>query len=148
MTMNDTFQHRLAVAWNLGARAMIAAGEDLRNARQAASGLYAQGILGLTEEDCRRAKCSDAIDDLTLVDCLSILSKLDSDSGEKVMTGLMMLAYSDGHMTPMEVRWASMVATALDLKPNEFQQCAVNARVVATMLAPRQDEHEDLEEVS
>ena len=127
----------LAVAWNLGARAMIAAGDDMRNARQAASGLYAQGILGLTEEECREAKRSDVIDDLTLVDCLAALSRLDGDSGEKVMSGLMMLAYSDGLMTPLEVRWASMVATALKIKPEEFQKCAVNARVVATMLAPR-----------
>lgn len=141
-TMNDESRHSLAVAWNLGARAMIAAGDDVRNARQAASGLYAQGILGLSEEDCRRAKQADAIDNMTLLDCLSVLSKLDPASGEKVMTGLMMLAYSDGRMTPMEVRWASMVAAALDLKPDDFQQCAVNARVVATMLAPRAEEQE------
>ena len=138
--MNDESPHALAVAWNLGARAMIAAGDDVRNARQAASGLYAQGILGLSEEDCRRAKTPQAIDQLTLVDCLSVLSRLDAEAGEKVMTGLMMLAYSDGQMTPLEVRWASMVATALNLRPEQFQQCAVNARVVATMLAPRAEE--------
>jgi len=138
--MNEKSPDALAVAWNLGARAMIAAGDDVRNARQAASGLYAQGILGLSEDDCRRAKSSEAIDQLTLVDCLSSLSHLDADAGEKVMTGLMMLAYSDGRMTALEVRWASMVATALNLQPEQFQQCAVNARVVATMLAPSAQE--------
>lgn len=134
--MDAPSRHQLAVAWNLGARAMIAAGEDVRNARQAASGLYAQGILGLSEEDCRNAKAAEVLEHLTLVDCLAYLSNLDSEDGEKVMAGLMMLAYSDGHMTPLEVRWASMVAAALDLEPEEFQKCAVNARVVATMLAP------------
>ena len=71
-----------------------------------------------------------------------MLSQLDREVGEKVMAGLMMLAYSDGHMTPLEVRWASMAAAALALEPDDFQKCAVNARVVATMLAPRAEESE------
>jgi uncharacterized tellurite resistance protein B-like protein len=122
---------------------MIAAGEDVRSARQAASGLYAQGILGLSEEDCRIAKTAASLGDRTLVDCLSMMTHLDREMGEKVMSGLMMLAYSDGHMTPLEVRWASMAAAAFGLEPDDFQKCAVNARVVATMLAPRKIDEED-----
>jgi uncharacterized tellurite resistance protein B-like protein len=140
--MDATKQHDLAVCWNLAARAMIAAGEDVRSARQAASGLYAQGILGLSEEDCRVAKTAEALGDRTLVDCLSMLAHLDRETSQKVMAGLMMLAYSDGHMTALEVRWASMAAAAFGLEPDDFQKCAVNARVVATMLAPRHDNKE------
>ncbi|MCH2161265.1 MAG: hypothetical protein MK085_05260 [Phycisphaerales bacterium] len=135
----------LATTWNLAARAMVAAGEDNGNARQAACGLYAQGILGLSEEICREVKSPDSIDKLTLVDCLAMLNNLDGESGEKIMTGLLMLAYSDGCLTPLEVRWASMTATALKLGPDEFQRCAVNARVVATMLAVRDVEVEEAE---
>jgi len=133
---------KLPVVWNLSARAMISAGRNVRNARQAASGLYAQGILGISEEDCRNAKAPEVIDHLTLVDCLSLLSECDTEMGEKLMTGLMMLAYSDGHMTALEVRWASMVCEALELSSDEFQKCAVNARVIATMLAVRGEEQE------
>ena len=140
--MNAPGPNTLATTWNLAARAMVAAGEDNGNARQAACGLYAQGILGLSEEICREAKSAESIDKLTLVDCLAMLNALDSESGEKVMTGLLMLAYSDGRLTPLEVRWASMTAAALKLGPDEFQRCAVNARVVATMLAVRNVEAE------
>ena len=137
--MSSGDQPDLGVVWNLAARAMVAAGEDVGNARHAASGLYAQGILGMSEEHCRKSKRAEVIDQLTLVDCLSQLSHLDADSGEKIMTGLLMIAYSDGQLTPLEVRWASMVATALKLEPDEFQKCAVNGRVVATMLTVRND---------
>ncbi len=140
MTCDDEL--KLPVVWNLAARAMISAGKNVRNARQAASGLYAQGILGISEVDCRRAKAPEVIDHLTLVDCLSLLSECDSEMGEKLMTGLMMLAYSDGHMTALEVRWASMVSEAIGLSPDDFQKCAVNARVIATMLAVQGEEQE------
>lgn len=140
MTCDDEL--KLPLVWNLSARAMISAGKNVRNARQAASGLYAQGILGISEEDCRRAKAPEVIDHLTLVDCLSLLAAFDNETGEKIMTGLMMLAYSDGHMTALEVRWASMVSEAIGLSPDGFQKCAVNARVIATMLAVRGEEQE------
>lgn len=140
--MTCTEELKLPVVWNLSARAMISAGKNVRNARQAASGLYAQGILGISEADCRRAKAPEVIDHLTLVDCLSLLSECDAETGEKLMTGLMMLAYSDGHMTALEVRWASMVSEAIGLGPDDFQKCAVNARVIATMLAVQGEEQE------
>ena len=83
--MTCTEELKLPVVWNLSARAMISAGKNVRNARQAASGLYAQGILGISEADCRRAKAPEVIDHLTLVDCLSLLSECDAETGEKLL---------------------------------------------------------------
>ena len=50
------------------------------------------------------------------------------------MTGVMMISYSNFKMHPMEVRWASMLASALALEGDDFQRCCVNARVMAGML--------------
>lgn len=124
----------LATIWFLSARAMSAADGTLSTERQAAAGLYAQAILGISEEACREAKRDEHIATLTLVDCLGLLAKVPSDIGERIMIGVMMVAYAGRSMHALEVRWASMIASALALDSDGFQRCCVNARVMASML--------------
>ena len=124
----------LASLWFLAARAMSAGDGTMSTSRQAAAGLYAQAILGISEDACREAKRDDNIATLTLLDCLASMSSVPRETGEKVMTGVMMIAYADRSMHPLEVRWASMLASALKLDGDDFQRCCVNARVMASML--------------
>lgn len=102
----------------------------------AAPGLFAQAILGLTEHECLEAKRAERIGHLTLVDCLSSVGRLERDAREKIVTGIMMLALADGQIKALEIRWASMLASAAGLGESEFQQCCASARVIATMLRP------------
>ena len=130
----DLSELELASLWFLSARAMSAADGSLNTSRQGAAGLYAQAILGISEEICREAKTDENIATLTLLDCLGMLSRVSTDVGEKIMTGVMMIAYSNRSMHALEVRWASMIASALKLDADDFQRCCVNARVMAGML--------------
>lgn len=127
---------QLATLWFLSARAMAIAGEDMPTVQEAATGLYAQAILGFTEDVCREAKDSDHISNKTLIDCLSGVRQLPKELSEKVLTGVMMISYADRKMRPLEVRWASMLASAIEISPDDFQRCCVNARVIASMLRP------------
>jgi hypothetical protein len=131
---SDESDLELATLWFLAARAMSAADGTLGTSRQAAAGLYAQAILGLSEEACQQAKSDENIATLTLLDCLGKLAFVSREVGEKIMTGVMMISYSNFKMHPMEVRWASMLASALSLEGDDFQRCCVNARVMAGML--------------
>ncbi|MEE2912549.1 MAG: hypothetical protein VX436_01955 [Planctomycetota bacterium] len=135
--MNDIETTNLATLWFLAARAMAVAGEDIPVVQEAASGLYAQAILGLTEEECKKAKDAEHISNKTLIDCLSGLRSLPTELAEKIITGVMMICYSDRSMQPLEVRWASMLASAIEISPDNFQRCCVNARVIASMLRPQ-----------
>ena len=135
--MTDGETPNLATLWFLAARAMAIAGEDMPVVQEAATGLYAQAILGLSEEECKRAKDADHIINKTLIDCLSGLRNLPTELAEKVITGVMMISYADRSMRPLEVRWASMLASAIEITPDEFQRCCVNARVIASMLRPQ-----------
>ena len=135
--MTDGETPNLATLWFLAARAMAVAGEDMPVVQEAATGLYAQAILGLSEEECKRAKDADHIINKTLIDCLSGLRNLPTELAEKVITGVMMISYADRKMKPLEVRWASMLASAIDMTPDNFQRCCVNARVIASMLRPQ-----------
>ena len=126
----------LPTLWFLSARAMAVAGGDLPTVQEAATGLYAQAILGLTEEECRTAKDAEHISNKTLIDCLAGVRALPKDESEKLLTGVMMIAYADRSMKPLEVRWASMVASAIEVTPDIFQRCCVNARIIASMLRP------------
>ena len=54
--MTDFDTTNLATLWFLAARAMAIAGEDMPVVQEAATGLYAQAILGLSEEECNDAK--------------------------------------------------------------------------------------------
>ena len=135
--MTDSESTNLATLWFLAARAMAIAGEDMPVVQEAATGLYAQAILGLSEEECKKAKDAEHISNKTLIDCLSGLRNLPSELAEKVITGVMMISYADRSMRPLEVRWASMLASAIEITPVEFQRCCVNARVIASMLRPQ-----------
>ena len=135
--MTDSESTTLATLWFLAARAMAVAGEDMPVVQEAATGLYAQSILGLSEEECKKAKDAEHISNKTLIDCLSGLRNLRSDLAEKVITGVMMISYADRSMRPLEVRWASMLASSIEITPDNFQRCCVNARVIASMLRPQ-----------
>jgi len=126
----------LPTLWFLCARTMAVAGEDLPTVQEAATGLYAQAILGFTEEECRRAKDAEHISNKTLIDCLAGVRALPSEESEKLLTGVMMIAYADRSMKPLEVRWASMLASAVNVTPDVFQRCCVDARIIASMLRP------------
>lgn len=135
--MSETEQIHLATLWFLSARAMAVAGEDMPTVQEAATGLYAQAILGFSEGVCREAKDTGHISNKTLIDCLSGVQQLPKELAEKILTGVMMISYADRKMKPLEVRWASMLASAIDMTPDDFQRCCVNARVIASMLRPQ-----------
>lgn len=132
-----TPSHDVATLWFLAARTMAVAGGELPAVQEAATGLYAQAILGFSEADCQKAKSPQLIDNKTLIDCLSGVRQLSKELAEKILTGVMMISYADRTMTPLEVRWASMLASAIEVTPEEFQKCCVNARVIASMLRPQ-----------
>ena len=135
--MTDVESTNLATLWFLAARAMATAGEDMPVVQEAATGLYAQAILGLSEGVCKEAKDADHISNKTLIDCLSGVRNLPTELAEKILTGVMMISYADRSMRPLEVRWASMLASAIEISPDDFQRCCVNARVIASMLRPQ-----------
>jgi hypothetical protein len=134
--MPDGNDHDLATLWFLAARTMVIAGEEMPTVQEAATGLYAQAIIGLSEEECRVAKDAKHIANKTLIDCLSGLRRLPREIAEKILTGVMMISYSDRSMKPLEVRWASMLASAIEVTPDDFQRCCVNARIIASMIRP------------
>jgi len=135
--MSKSEQIQLATLWFLSARAMAVAGEDMPTVQEAATGLYAQAILGFSEEVCLEAKDAGHISNKTLIDCLSGVQQLPKEMAEKILTGVMMISYADRKMKPLEVRWASMLASAINMTPDDFQRCCVNARVIASMLRPQ-----------
>ncbi|MCH2140925.1 MAG: hypothetical protein MK100_07820 [Phycisphaerales bacterium] len=124
----------LATTWFLAARAMACGGEPLSMSEEAAAGLFARAILGLDEEVCIAAKDASHMTAHTLVDCMSMASHLPRGTADQVMTGVMMVAYAAASMQPLQVRWASMLASAMEMDEDRFQRCCVNARVVASML--------------
>ena len=134
--MQESEQIQLATLWFLSARAMAVAGEEIAAVQEAATGLYAQAILGFEESVCRKAIDVEHIDNKTLIDCLSGVRQLPRELAEKILTGVMMISYADRKMKPLEVRWASMLASAIEVSPDDFQRCCVNARVIASMLRP------------
>ena len=135
-TMTQDEQAHLARLWFVAARAMAVADGTVPAVKEASAGLYAQAILGLSEDACRDAKSPDQMKNQTLVDCLAGVHALPAESAEKIMTGVMMIAFADGHMEPLEVRWASMLASACEMSDEDFQRCCASARVIASMFNP------------
>jgi hypothetical protein len=129
----------LATTWFLAARAMTVAAGHLDPAREATAGLYGRAILGLDEETCLAAKTPEQVGCRTLVDCLASTAAMPAGHAAKLVTGIMLIAYADASMHPLEVRWASMLASAANLDEASFQACCVNARVIASMMI---DPHE------
>ena len=136
----ETLEEKVAMVWFLAARAMSVADGNPGTARQAAGGLYAQAILGISEESCLSVKKGDLLDEMTLLDCLGMLRGLPRESAERIMTGVMMIAYANRSMHPLEVRWASTLASCLEFTEDDFQRCCVNARVMSSMLDARSDD--------
>ena len=137
MTMKaEQDEIQLATTWFLAARTMAVADGNVPKVKEAAAGLYARAILELSEEACVAAKSPENIGALKIEDCLVAVRSLSRELGEKIMTGVMMIAYANRTMHPLEVRWASMLASAIGLDEDGFQRCAVSARVIATMLNP------------
>ncbi|MCP3905061.1 MAG: hypothetical protein GY715_15665 [Planctomycetes bacterium] len=136
-TATDLPEADLAAVWFLAARAMYIASGQAPASENASAGLYAQAILGVSEEACLEAKSQEKMGVLTLVDCLSAVSRLPHGVQEKIITGVMMVAYADRRMATLEVRWASMLASAAGLTTDEFQRICASARVIAAMLRPR-----------
>lgn len=125
-----------ATAWFLAARAMVIAGGGDPDDDDAAAGLYAQAILGVSEDDCVAAKAPEHMGPRTLVDCLAIVERLPEPVREQLVTGVMMISYAEHAMTRLEVRWASILASAAGLDVDGFQRCCSQARVIAAMLRP------------
>ena len=133
-------QVQLATTCFLAARTMAVADGNVPKVKEAAAGLYARAILELPERVCIEAKQPDNIGSLRVEDCLVAVRNLPRDLGEKIMTGVMMIAYANREMHPLEVRWASMLASAIGLSEEDFQRCCVGARVIATLLNPSEEE--------
>ena len=133
---------KLATTWFLAARTMAVADGNVPKVKEAAAGLYARAILELSEQVCVEAKQKHNIGELRVEDCLASVRTLPRDLGEKIMTGVMMIAYANREMHPLEVRWASMLASAIERSEEDFQRCCVGARVIATMLNPSSGEGE------
>ena len=129
-------QIELAVTWFLVARAMLAARRDDEADVGSAAGLYGQAILGFSESTCLEAKTAERIGSMTLIDALARIKRLPRATQEKLIVGVMMLAFADGQMQPLEIRWASSLASACEMSDTEFQQCCSSARVMAAMLHP------------
>ncbi len=129
----------LATTWFLAARTMACGGEEPSIAEEAAAGLFARAILGLDEETCIAAKGKGHMQSLTLIDCMAMVGQLPRGTADQVMTGVMMIAYAVASMQPLQVRWASMLASSMNMTEERFQRCCVNARVVASMLPHEQE---------
>jgi hypothetical protein len=136
----DHDQLELATTWFLAARAMTVAAGRLDPSREATAGLYGRAILGLDEETCLAAKTPEQVGCRTLVDCLASTAAMGQAHAAKIVTGIMLIAYADASMHPLEVRWASMLGSAAGLDETSFQACCANARVIASMMI---DPHEE-----
>lgn len=105
-------------------------------ARHSGAGLYAQAVLGLTEEDCAQAKVSDATGRQTLTHSLLALRALPPDTAEKFMTGAMMIAFAERKLAPLAVRWATSLASAMSMTQEQFESCCLSGRILADMMHP------------
>ncbi len=131
---------KVAATWLMAARAMFLAGERSAEIDDASAGLYAQAILGVSEASCLKAKSAESSSVKTLIDCLASLATLPRDLQEKIVTGVMMIAFSDRKLQPLEVRWASMLASSAKLSNDDFQRCCASARVFSSMLGRREED--------
>lgn len=131
----------VATTWFTAARAMTVAAGHIDPSREATAGLYGRAILGLDEETCLAAKTPEQVGGRTLIDCLASMAEMPQSMSAKLVTGIVLIAYADASMHPLEVRWASSMASAAGLDEASFQACCVNARVIASMMV---DPHEEL----
>ena len=102
----------------------------------AAAGLFAQAVLRLSEDVCIEGKSPARMSRLSLIDCLSGVAALPMDMREKFFIGAIMIALLDRRMDPSEVRWASALASAMQLSPRQIEECCLGARILTDMLHP------------
>ncbi len=105
-------------------------------ARHSGAGLYAQAVLGLTEEDCAQAKISQETGHQTLTHSLLAVRALPPDAAEKFMTGAMMIAFAERKLAPLAVRWATSLASAMNMTQEQFESCCLSGRILADMMNP------------
>ena len=126
-----------ATLWFLTARGMAAASGDIAvDSQPSAAGLFAQAVLGLSEDACIEGKSAARINQLSLIDCLSGVAALPPETQEKFLTGALMIALLDHRMDAAEVRWASVLASAMRLPTQRVEECCLGARILTDMLHP------------
>ncbi len=126
-----------ATLWFLTARAMAAAsGAQASDTQPSAAGLFAQAVLGLSEDECIEGKSPARINRLSLNDCLVGVAALPAETQEKFLTGALMIALLDRRMDPAEVRWASLLANAMRISTQRVEECCLGARILTDMLHP------------
>jgi hypothetical protein len=136
MTTTACPETDIAVTWFLAARAMASARGETPRTDEAAAGLFAQAILGVSEQACLEAKREGRLSSRTLVDCLAGIRRVPRDIAEKILTGVLMMALSDRMLHALEIRWISMLTSAAALSEDDLQRCCASARVMASMLRP------------
>ena len=126
-----------ATLWFLTARGMAAACSNPSGVTQlSAAGLFAQSVLGFSEDVCVEAKSPARTGRLSLIDCLAGVATLPIETREKFLTGALMIALLDRKMDPSEVRWASALASAMRITPTQVEECCLGARILTDMLHP------------
>jgi hypothetical protein len=126
-----------ATLWFLAARFMAAASEDIAvDSQPSAAGLFAQAVLGLSEDVCIEGKSPARINKLSLNDCLSGVTALPPETQEKFLTGVLMIALLDRQMDAAEVRWATILTSAMRLSAQRVEECCLGARILTDMLHP------------
>ena len=55
---------------------------------------------------------------------------------KKILTGALMIALLDHRMDAAEVRWASVLASAMRLPTQRVEECCLGARILTDMLHP------------
>ncbi|MSR69900.1 MAG: hypothetical protein EXS17_06090 [Phycisphaerales bacterium] len=126
-----------ATLWFLTARGMTAAcANQTAQTQLSAAGLFAQSVLGFSEDVCIEGKSPARIERLSLIDCLAGVAALPIETREKFLTGALMIALLDRKMDPSEVRWASALASAMRLNSAQVEECCLGARILTDMLHP------------
>ncbi len=113
-----------------------ASGSGKCDPQPSAAGLFAQAVLELSEDACIEGKSPARMARLTLIDCLAGVAALPEDLKERFLTGALMIALLDRRMDPAEVRWASALASAMQLSTRRVEECCLGARILTDMLHP------------
>ncbi len=130
----------VAAVWFLAARVMASSGAKPPRPDDAAAGLYALAILGVSEQACLEAKRSESFGRMTLVDCLAAVRRLPRDVAERILTGVLMIALAEANLQPLQSRWISLLSSAAGLCPEELHRCCASARAISATMRPRGDD--------
>lgn len=64
------------------------------------------------------------------------MTALPPETQEKFLTGVLMIALLDRQMDAAEVRWATILASAMRLSAQRVEECCLGARILTDMLHP------------